>query len=220
MIGGALGRGYRRAAAAVPWYLAGGVSAANCIAAYQPKGASSLEASYVNLANPGTYNLSGATPAFDSALGYTDYKTFTNDIPIASLPALFMWSGKIRGQANYGVLWTNTGYFTGGIALTGPVSYNNTSYFGYNAALATRIVQDVGDVSLSVATYAYVKAADYSQRLYVNGNLLQTKAGTEPTIFNARLATGVGGQCCAAGVWLIDPTNEQVAALHAAMIVL
>ena len=45
-----------------PWYLAGGVSAANCIAAWQPKGAASLAASYVNLANPGTYNLTGTTP--------------------------------------------------------------------------------------------------------------------------------------------------------------
>jgi len=40
-----------------PWWLSGGIAAANCVAAYQPKGAASLEASYVNLANPGTYNL-------------------------------------------------------------------------------------------------------------------------------------------------------------------
>lgn len=42
---------------AVPWYLAGGVSAANCIAAYQPIGAADYAASKVNLANPGTYDL-------------------------------------------------------------------------------------------------------------------------------------------------------------------
>lgn len=39
---------------AAPWYLAGG--APTPIAAYQPKGAASLAASYVNLANPGTYD--------------------------------------------------------------------------------------------------------------------------------------------------------------------
>jgi len=39
-----------------PWWLAGGIPASACIAAYQAKGASSYEASKVNLANPGTYD--------------------------------------------------------------------------------------------------------------------------------------------------------------------
>ena len=42
--------------AADDWWLAGGISSANCLAAYQPKGASSLSESYVNIANPGTYD--------------------------------------------------------------------------------------------------------------------------------------------------------------------
>jgi hypothetical protein len=49
-----------------PWYLSGGIAAANCLAAYQPKGAANLAASYINLANPGTYNCTvGARPAPD-----------------------------------------------------------------------------------------------------------------------------------------------------------
>ena len=39
-----------------PWYLSGGVSAANCIAAYQPIGAVDYAGSKVNLANLGTYD--------------------------------------------------------------------------------------------------------------------------------------------------------------------
>ena len=59
-------------AAAVPWYLSGGISAANCIAAYQPKGAASLAASYVNLANPGTYDAApGVAPTWASGTGWT-----------------------------------------------------------------------------------------------------------------------------------------------------
>jgi hypothetical protein len=55
-----------------PWYLAGGVSAANCLAAYQAIGAADLAASKVNLVTPGTYNLSaGVDPAFDTAIGWT-----------------------------------------------------------------------------------------------------------------------------------------------------
>lgn len=64
---GRLGVG-KQTSAAVPWWLSGGISAANCIAAYQPKGAADLAASYVNLANPGTYNAApGVAPNFDSA---------------------------------------------------------------------------------------------------------------------------------------------------------
>lgn len=57
---------------AVSWWLSGGVAAANCIAAYQPKGAADLAASYTNLAQPGTYDLQAASaPAFDTAVGWT-----------------------------------------------------------------------------------------------------------------------------------------------------
>lgn len=69
-IGGVLGSG--RGGAAAAWYLAGGVSAANCVCAYQPKGAASLAASYTNLANPGTYTaVPGVAPNFNTATGWT-----------------------------------------------------------------------------------------------------------------------------------------------------
>lgn len=59
-------------AAAVPWYLSGGVSAASCVAAYKAKGAASLAASYVNLANPGTNDAApGVAPTFSAATGWT-----------------------------------------------------------------------------------------------------------------------------------------------------
>lgn len=58
------------AAAAPPWWTAGGtIPAANCIAAYQPCGAASLTASYVNLANPGTYNAAPGTAPSWTAIG-------------------------------------------------------------------------------------------------------------------------------------------------------
>ena len=61
-----------RPPSASKWFLAGGVNAANCIAAYAPKGAASLAASYTNLANPGTYNAApGVAPTFDTATGWT-----------------------------------------------------------------------------------------------------------------------------------------------------
>jgi hypothetical protein len=53
-------------AVADPWYLSGGIPAANCLAAYQPKGAASLAASYDNIAAPGNGLADGT---YDAALG-------------------------------------------------------------------------------------------------------------------------------------------------------
>lgn len=61
----------RRAAAAVPWWLSGGVAAGNAVAVYQPKGAASLAASYVNLANPGTYDAAPGVAPTLTADGWT-----------------------------------------------------------------------------------------------------------------------------------------------------
>jgi len=72
ILGGGLGRGQRRAD--VSWWLAGGViDPANCIAAYQPKGAASYAASKVNLANPGTYDAvdGAAYPTWSADTGWT-----------------------------------------------------------------------------------------------------------------------------------------------------
>lgn len=60
------------AAAAPPWWTAGGtIPAANCIAAYQPRGAASYAASLVNLAKPGTYDAApGIAPAWTQLGGW------------------------------------------------------------------------------------------------------------------------------------------------------
>ncbi len=53
------------------WWLAGGLSPSNCVAAYQAKGVVSQSESYINLANPGTYNLSlGVAPSWSSISGW------------------------------------------------------------------------------------------------------------------------------------------------------
>lgn len=57
---------------AAPWYLAGGIPAANCVAAYQAIGAADIATSYVNLVNPGTYNLvAPAAPTWAVDTGWT-----------------------------------------------------------------------------------------------------------------------------------------------------
>lgn len=69
-LGFGLARGYGAAAAAPAWYRAGGSPVP--VAAWQAIGAASLAASYVNLAQPGTYDAApGVAPTFDAATGWT-----------------------------------------------------------------------------------------------------------------------------------------------------
>jgi len=55
------------------WYLPSGISVANCIAAYQPKFAESYALSKVNLAHPGTYDLTNGTnyPTWGKIIGWS-----------------------------------------------------------------------------------------------------------------------------------------------------
>jgi hypothetical protein len=53
------------------WWAAGGC-AALCVAAYKPLGAANIAASYVNLANPGTYDcVAISAPTFDTTYGWS-----------------------------------------------------------------------------------------------------------------------------------------------------
>jgi hypothetical protein len=72
-------------AAAIPWYLSGGIAAASCKAAYQAKGAASLAASYINLKSPGTYNCTpGVAPTWNTADGWVADGTKYLDTGISS----------------------------------------------------------------------------------------------------------------------------------------
>lgn len=55
-----------------PWYSGNNtISISDCLLAYQAKGAASLAASKINLANPGTYNATaGVDPTFSAATGW------------------------------------------------------------------------------------------------------------------------------------------------------
>lgn len=95
--------------AGVDWWNPGG--SFTCVAAYAPKGAASLAASYVNLANPGTYNAApGVAPTFDTATGWTfngstQYLT-TGYVPYPTQPNGGPFSIIVRfaGAANTGGL--------------------------------------------------------------------------------------------------------------------
>lgn len=109
-----LGRGVIRPASG-GWWLSGGIAAANCIAAYQPKGAADYAASKVNLANPGTYNAvdGSAYPTWTNTSGWT-FNGSTQYLNTGVIPSIDQsWSAIIRHYAtdvaNTCVLFSRSG---------------------------------------------------------------------------------------------------------------
>jgi hypothetical protein len=99
------------------WYLSGGIAAANCIAAYQPKGAANLAASYINLANPGTYNAApGTAPTWDVTSGWK----FNGS-------SQYLTTGGIQPDNNQ--TWTFISRFSNitAVAYSGPICTSNTT---------------------------------------------------------------------------------------------
>ena len=84
-------------AAAAKWYLAGGISASACVGAYQAKGAASLAASYTNLANPGSHDLTlGTAPAWDATNGWKGGSSAYLKTDITPTGAAGTWSAAVR----------------------------------------------------------------------------------------------------------------------------
>jgi hypothetical protein len=79
----------------IPWYLSVG---ATPIAAYQAKGATSYAASKVNLANPGTYDISdgAAFPTWASATGWTFVAASLQYLVTGLTPSAKTWSALIQ----------------------------------------------------------------------------------------------------------------------------
>jgi hypothetical protein len=144
-------------ASALPWYLVGGAPLP--VAAYQPKGAASLSASYVNLANPGINDATVATgtPNWSVALGWignnfalsTGYTPINTDITIiiryansgggarafvgtVSGISTYIYanvSGQIRYN-NQGNVFVTPGLVTGVLAIAGKNGYRNGVFDG------------------------------------------------------------------------------------------
>ena len=81
-------------ARALIWYLAGGVLSANVVGAYRAIGAASLAASKVNIANPGTNDLTEVTAVtWNAVTGWTAGVLNTGIVPASGYSALARYSG-------------------------------------------------------------------------------------------------------------------------------
>lgn len=98
-----------------PWWLAGGIPAANCMAAYRAKGAESYASSLVNLVTPGLYDAydDTNTPPWTSALGWQGVHSSGKYLKTILVPkigwsmaikiaSVVDWAGGIAASMQYG----------------------------------------------------------------------------------------------------------------------
>lgn len=213
-IGYGLGTAAGGAAAAVSWWLSGGVSASNAVAVYQPIGAASLAASYINLANPGTYNAApGVAPSWASATGWgfdgsTQYLTTGVTVNANTWSMIVRFSGGITTGdrclcGNYQALATKD--FSLWQITAGKTYYIN------NALLASANYITAGILAMA------------GKKAYKNGN----DDGTIPVGEVTSAPVGVGragsggyyffGQIQGFAIYNATLTAPQVAAISAAM---
>ena len=223
-VGGVLGSG--RGGAAAAWYLAGGVSAANCVAAYQAKGAASLAASYTNLANPGTYNAApGVAPTFDTATGWTfngssQYLT-TGVVPDATAQA---WSMFIRFSNASGA----TNNYIAGCSDTVPNP--DLVFFLISRPAASTVFFANGANTASYSSSATSGVLGFAGVTgYLNGSSVATiaaggAANTRPSSifmgansFNASALAFFNGKIQAVAIYNVTLNAATVAAISAAM---
>ena len=128
------------AAAIIPWWLSGG--APTPVAVYQPKGAASLAASYVNLVTPGMYDAApGTAPTWASATGWQFNRAnmqylMTGVVPSSNYSILVRFSN--RSNENYQGL-AGCGFGSNGERFF--VGFENTVYgiaYGYGTGYSLR----------------------------------------------------------------------------------
>lgn len=195
----------RGGATAIPWYLSGGISAANCIGAYKPKGAASLAASYTNLANPGTYTASftGVTPLWSAANGWEldgteAAETFVpGATAITAIQMQYTWSIAVR-------------YSNANIAMAGPTMIILQMDTGgminveINTKGDTLWYADLGFFSLINAAGIIILTPT---KIFQDGVLIHTWGAITPPVLSGRLrfgSTGYIGNINAVSVYNTD----------------
>jgi len=216
--GGGFGRVFRPAfdpgLTALPWYRAGGAPLP--VAAYQPKGASSLAASYVNLANPGTYDAApGVAPTLDASgwvfNGSTQYLDTTYIMASVSASTIVRFSNSLE-EAFAGVI--------------GSRSSNGAVYYGitpYRSSVRHRFWNSNGSPVDETPAVVSGTMAIAGSTGYVNGApdsalTISSVTGNSIKIASFMPTWGFwGGSIQAVVIYNTTLTAPQVAAVSAAM---
>jgi len=212
-----------------PWYLSGGISAANCIAAYTPKGAASLTASYDNNAAPanglpdGTYDAApGVAPGFDTALGWlftgTQYLT-TGIVPVDAYSAIVKFNAYSQaGAQTFWGIFRNVGGDAAFMLVCNAGANIAQSYHGSNATFANNTPKIA-----AAGTYAICGKTPYRDGA-AEGSVIGASAGTNylAMFIGARNSNGAAtsffiGNISSFAVYNATLTAPQLLAVHNAM---
>jgi hypothetical protein len=212
-----------KAQAVTPWWLAGGVSPANVVAAYQPKGAASLAASYINLANPGAFDaVPVAVPGWSAAAGWI----FTSAQAVSTVPVISGESGaKIYTMI---IQFTNSqNAFNRHLfgARTGAAATNvNVSQVNAASADLVNANRNVATSRRNNGSYAIAGFSMYADGVFLGDAPFATTTATTPALFVGASNDGAGGlfnpmtvNISAFAVYDTKLTAPQVAAISAAM---
>lgn len=199
----------RRRAAADWWEVAG----QTCVAAYQPIGAASLAASYVNLANPGTYDAAPGVAPTLAAGGWQGgggaYLT-TGIVPTNNQQwsMIVMFSG--GASTNQYMIGARTGSIYFSIA---PRWMDSKAYYGSGAELAVASGPTSGVVAIAGMT-AYRNGA-------AEPGIISAVAGSQLSSIYMLAANGNGAPANAffgtiAAVAIYKPTEPSTTPMSAA----
>lgn len=211
----------RHAAGAVVttnWWEEGG--ATGIVAAYQPKGATSLVASYTNLANPGTYDAApGVAPTWDVTSGWIlDGVSQYVDTTVLHDDTGQNWSILVR-FSNYTkngnfLLASDNSLLSGGFGLC-PNRFNAIRFFN-NGQLAISSAAMTSGVMAVAGTYGFKDGVQQSGTIGLSGQV-------DRTIYVGAGNSGAGAAAYSASkvqavaIYNTVLTALQVAAVSAAM---
>ena len=212
----------RRGLGVSSWWLAGGISASNCVAAYQPKGAADYAASKVNLANPGTYNATeGNAPDWDTSYGWSFVKA-NSDYLNTGYSGIGGMSLIVRfSDYNY-ALSTHQAFFIGCKAYTTAWEGMGicTHQYGENYYLFEHANNYSTDYKPGTNTGVIALC---NKTGYWNGSAVKTISSSGAVSGAVRIAKGyeptqfVTTKIQAAAIYSVTLTESQVAALSTAM---
>lgn len=200
-----------------PWWLAGGIPQSACVAAYQAKGASSLAASQINLANPGlytltmngspTWNIGGWTSVTNS--GFATGITPAYDGSWSMIAKVFNCgaTGYIAAAGSYINGGAYPGFYLAPYWNENKVHYNNGGDVGVAPALASGVLavsKNKGYRNGVVETEALANAGGNAVEIYLL------------TLYNSsgqKIGNLGGGYLCSISIYKAPLTDYQVVAV-------
>lgn len=186
------------------WYTA--PSGVTCVAAYDAIGAASLADSYVNEANPGTYDAApGTAPTWAYGTGWT----FNGTTQYLNTGGLLIGSG-------YSMLVRFSGMTgNGNIAGCQDPANNRRFWIQPNRASNQRGYGYGTSGTLLVGTGATSGVIGYSSRAYYNGTL---EGATDTTSANVGIQFAIGAMRSGAGLALYAAASIQAVAIYSGLL--